>query len=191
MTERQSDAMDVVEILRSRLGNTYHASIDGGRDEIVRVIADELHVGRDEAGEILRRQLDAGRIRYVTADEADPVEDRAAQHDERADRDNPRGAGYADRDDSLRINAIPGQGGPSAATSGQMGGIAVPPAVGLGAAAPVAGAGTGSAASAPLAVAAAGSETAGRGAGYWDFCGDKAGVVPSPNRKGQVEPKGT
>lgn len=179
MTERQSDAVDVVEILRDRLGVTYHASIDGGRGEIVGVIADELNVGRDEAEEILRMQMEAGRIRYVVGSEVDPVGNPEVQ-DDRARRGDE---GVTDRSDNLRVNAIPGQGGPDAATSGLT----------AGAAAPLVAGGTTSPAAAPLAagVDIGGSAEDLQRGGYWEFAGDRAGVVPSSTRKGQVEPKGT
>lgn len=184
MTERQGHATGVAEMLRDRLGATYRADIDRGKDEIVRVIADGLGVGRDEAAAILRRELDAGRIRYVVGHEADPVEGRAAQHDERSDRAGGREAGdFTDRADNLRINAMPGTGGPGAGTSG-----ITPNAV-----APLVAGGTTTPSAAPLAAGAdigASAEDLQRG-GYWEFLGDRAGVVPSSTRKGQVEPRGT
>lgn len=184
MTERQNSAMDVVEILRDRLGVTYRADIDGGRDKIVRVIADGLRVNRDEAAAVLRQQMDAGRIRYVLGTEADPVEDRAAQHDERSDQANRRADdGFTDRSDNLRANALPGVVGPAGGTSGLMG-SPVAPLVAGGTTTPPA---TPLAAGVPLDASA---DDLQRG-GYWEFLGDRAGVVPSSTRKGQVEPRGT
>jgi hypothetical protein len=184
VTERQNSATDVVEILRDRLGATYRADIDGGRDEIVRVIADGLSVDRDEAATILHQQMEAGRIRYVVGTETDPVEDRAAQHDERSDQANRRDDdGITDRRDTLRASALPGAVGPAGGTSGLMG-SPVAPLVAGGTTTPPA---TPLAADAPLAASA---DDLQRG-GYWEFLGDRAGVVPSSTRKGQVEPRGT
>jgi hypothetical protein len=190
--------VNLVERLRERFGPQYAASLEGGRSEINRAVADELGIGNDEADQTVSRLIDAGMIRYVTADEADPVVDVEAQDDERPDdRGVGRSDAYIDRGDSLRINAIPGQGGPAGGTAGHMGGPVAPPAVGAGATAhvPVAASGTGSAAPAPLAGAIvpgadAANVGAGHGVGYWEFLGERSGVVPSRSRKGQVEPKG-
>ena len=174
---------DVVEILRDRLGMHYRSSMDSGRDEIVRVIAAELNVGRDEAEQIMRQQLDAGRIRYITRAEQDVDDDVAAQDDGRTDRANRMDTNdITDRSRNLAVNAIPGGGGPSAATSGLT----------AGAAAPIAAGGTTMSGAVPLAAGAPIGESADDlQGGYWDFAGDKAGVKPSSTRKGQVEPKGT
>jgi hypothetical protein len=194
VTERE--ITDVVEILRARLGVRYVAGLDAGRREINRVVADELRLSGTDADVLVSRLIDAGMIRYVTRDEVDPVGDPEAQDDERSDEASRRSDDYIDRSGSLRANAIAGQGGPSAGTSGQMGGPVAPPAAaGLGPV-PVAAVGTGSAVPAPLAAAAMPAPDADgvRGhydMGYWEFVGERAGVVPSSTRKGQVEPRGT
>jgi hypothetical protein len=183
VTERQSN--DLIEMLRDRLGMQYHAGVDEGRREIARVLADATQMGHDEADAAVSRMIDSGMIRYVTGAERDvdrsvaPGEDAAFGRD-RTDR--TRG-GLDERADDLSINAIPGTGGPQAATSGML----------AGAPAPIAAGGLGAPPATPLAAGdgiTASAEDLQRG-GYWEFTGDKAGVVPSSTRKGQVEPRGT
>jgi len=181
MTEHQEH--DVVEILRDRLGMHYRSGMDSGRDEIVRVIAAEMHVDHDEAEQIMRQQLDAGRIRYIDHAERDVEHDTPAQDDERTDRANRADGGeITDRSKDLTANAIVGQGGPSAALGGLTAGAAAPL---------VAGGATNSGALPLAAGAPIGDSAEDLQGGYWDFAGDKAGIVASSTRKGQVEPKGT
>jgi hypothetical protein len=181
VTEHES--RDLVEALSARLGNRHYSSIDDGRADIVSAVADEMHVSRDEADGITQRLIDSGRIRYVTGTERDVEHDVEAQDDEHSDRANRmRAEGMTDRSDTLRANAIPGQGGPDAVSSGLTGAAVAPVAVAPGSSTPAA---------APLAAGvplAASADELQRG-GYWDLSGAK-GVVPSDARKGQVEPAG-
>lgn len=189
MTEHDQESRDVVGVLRDRLGVRYQASIDDGRAEIVRVLADELKIGRDEADSMTSQLIDSGRIRYVTGVERDVEYDTEAHQDERGDADNRRGAAgvvapdLTDRTDILQANAIPGGGGPQTTASGLHAGAAAPVAAGSSGAAPGA---------LPLAAGVdigAGAEEQQR-RGFWDFGAGAAGVVPSTTRKGQVEPRG-
>lgn len=181
MTEHES--RDLVEALSARFGPRHYSSIDDGRADLVGAIADELHVGRDEADMMFQRMVDSDRIRYVTGTERDVEHDVEAQDDEHSDRLNRmRAEGLTDRTDNLQVNAIPGQGGPNAATSGLTGPAVAPVAVAPGSSTPAA---TPLAAGVPLDASA---EDLQRG-GYWDLSGAK-GVRPSETRKGQVEPAG-
>jgi AraC-like DNA-binding protein len=182
MTEHESH--DLCEMLRGHLGVRFQGTLEEGRDEIIRLIASDLGVSRDEAQAIFKRELDAGRIRYITADERDHEAARIA-----ADEHGDHGR-HSDLDDharNLTINAIPGQGGVSAGTAG----------LSAGAAAPVITGGTSTPAIPPIMPAGAAhpiddaTDTDYFEGGYWDLCGDRAGVVPSRSRKGQVEPRGT
>jgi hypothetical protein len=181
VTERQG--LELIEILRNRLGLQYHAGIDEGRREIVRVLTEETQMNRDEADATVTRLIDSGMMRYITGAERDMDQsiaplDRDSGHGERTDRSR-----VDEMADNLTVNAVPGAGGPQAATTGMVagapapiaaGGLTTPPAI------PVA------AGDAPVANA----EDLQRG-GYWEFNGEGAGVIPSPTRKGQVEPRGT
>lgn len=184
MTDRQH--VEVIEALRTRLGFQYEAGMDEGRHEIEKVVADEMSIGRDEAKSVVDELVQTGRIRYVTGVERDVEHDVEAQHDEYSDEQNrelrERGQ-IDDRRDNLKVNAIPGQGGPSASTSG----------LAAGAAAPVAAAGATAPAALPLAAGVDIDKNAAeqQNNGYWEFAADRAGVVPSGTRKGQVEPRGT
>lgn len=188
MTEHAHEGRDVVDVLRAHFGPRYQASIDGGRDEIARVLADQLNVDGGEADALTSELIDSGRIRYVTAVERDPDYDREAQHDERSDAGNHDGGlgimtpDLTDGSDSRRANAISGQGGPSATAAGMHGGMV----------APVAAAGTGNPLPGTLPLAASENSLGGADdrVGYWEF-GGGSGVVPSTTRKGQVEPSGT
>lgn len=184
MTERKHT--EVIEALRSRLGFQYESSMEDGRHEIERVVADEMNVSSDEAKGIVSELIDGGMIRYVTGAERDVEYDVEAQRDEYTDEQNREAREREkidDRRDNLAVNAIPGQGGPSAATSG----------LAAGAAAPVAAAGATAPAALPLAAGVDIGKNAAelQDAGYWEFTADRAGVVPSSTRKGQVEPRGT
>jgi hypothetical protein len=186
MPEHQSH--DVVDILRERLGARYHSGMEAGRDEIIRTIGSEMQVSGDEAQAIFQNQLDAGRIRYVPAVERDNDNNRLGPGDSYVDQGaHDRHTDLDAQARHLTINAIPGQGGVSAGTAG----------LSAGAAAPVAAGGSTTPAPIPAMMPAAaehpiedGDIYEGEG-GYWDFRGDRAGVVPSSTRKGQVEPSGT
>jgi hypothetical protein len=181
VTEHES--RDLVEALSARFGPRHYSTIDDGRKDLVDAIADELHVNHDEADMMFQRMLDSDRIRYVTGTERDIEHDVEAQDDEHSDRANRmRDEGLTDRSDNLRVNAIPGQGGPDATTSGLTGAAVGPVAVAPGSSTPAA---------APLAAGVpldASAEELQRG-GYWDLSGAK-GIRPSETRKGQVEPAG-
>lgn len=163
---------DPVDILRSRLGVRYSSGLDDGRSEIVRVLSDELGLNRSEAEATLRNLMDTGHIRYITARESDTA--RAV------------GAGRSDdldaSSDDLRVNAIPGGGGPASAVSGLSAGAAAPVVVGGNTTPPPIPVETG----VPLGM----EDNFDPRLGYWDF-GGGGGVVPSRSRKGQVEPTGT
>lgn len=177
MTEHNQH--DVVEVLRERLGVRYAGSMESGRGEILRLIGSELGVGRDEAEQILQQQIDAGRIRYVTRAEHDSDDNRVAPRDGRSDYESDHG----DRSRDPLVNAIPGQGGIAAAASGLTGGAAAPGIV-MG--------GTSNTPAVPLDPRLSIQEAAdGVQGDYWEFLGDRTGVVPSSTRKGQVEPAGT
>jgi hypothetical protein len=181
VTEHES--RDLVEVLSARFGNRHYSTIESGRADLVGAIADEMHVGRDEADTLLQRMIDSDRIRYVTGVERDIEHDVEAQDDEHSDRINRmQDEGLTDRSDNLRVNAIPGQGGPDAVSSGLTGAAVAPVAVAPGSSTPV---GAPLAAGVPLGASA---EDLQRG-GYWDLSGAK-GVRPSDSRKGQVEPEG-
>jgi hypothetical protein len=186
VTERQHN--DVVDVLRSRLGVRYLSSLDDGRNEIIRVVSDELKVDRDEAEAMVRQLIDHGHIRYVPRTERDVEYDVTAQRDEYTERDTRRrDADLADpdltgRSDELRANPIPIGGGPQTISSGLTGVVVAPP-MGGGSTTP------------PVAPVLTGMPTTGSAddleGGYWDFASDATGVVPSQSRKGQVEPRGT
>lgn len=180
MTERAP--RDVIEILKERLGVRYRSDIDSGRNEMMRVVREALNVSSEESERIIRQLIDNGQIRYVTGDERDVEHDVEAQHDEHSDRQRRGEAeGFSDRSDNLRVNAIPGAGGPQEAASGITG-----PAT-----APVVAGGSTTPAIIPAVVDPGLTETAGtrQGGGYWDFGSETVGVVPSDSRKGQVEPR--
>lgn len=178
MSERQRTG--VIEPLCERFGYHYQSPMEEGRAELIRAISEELSYSRDEADTLLQYMIDAGEIRYVPAIERDPVGNPAVAPVDRRDTatDSPA--------EDLRINAIPGQGGPPGGTSGMTGSSAAPPLVAGGtttsAAMPV---GSG------LAATPAGALGARPASGYWDLGTGAIGVVPSSTRKGQVEPRGT
>lgn len=181
MTEHES--LDLVDALRTRFGPRHYTTLDKGRDDIIGAIADEMNVSRDEAATITERLIESGRIRYVIGTERDVEHDVEAQDDERSDRANRlRDEGLTDRSENLQANAIPGQGGPDAVSSGLTGSAVGPVAFAPGSSTPGA---TPAAAGVPLTESA---EELQRG-GYWDLS-DAKGVVPSGARKGQVEPAG-
>jgi hypothetical protein len=181
MTEHQ---MDVCDMLRGHLGVRYQGTLEDGRKEIIRLIASDMGVSHEEAEVIFRRELDAGRIRYITAEERDVEANRIASDPDYATRGRHTDLDAQAR--NLTINAIPGQGGVSTGTAG----------LSAGAAAPVI-AGANTTPVPPIMPAAAArpindvSDADYFEGGYWDLCGDRAGVVPSRSRKGQVEPLGT
>lgn len=180
--EQRSDS--VVDILQRRLGTRHHSGMESGRKDIERVLMDELSMEHDQAHEMVSRMIDSGQIRYVTGDERDIEVDRDAQLDEHTDRAYQVGAdrrGMAD--DVVTPGMIPPA--TAAGTAGMNTGTGMPP---VPIAPPPSG---GSPAVAPLFPAAGDADMAGDRMGYWDICGDKAGVVPSRSRKGQVEPRGT
>jgi hypothetical protein len=178
MSERQR--INVIDQLRARFGYHYPISMEEGRAELVRAISEEINCSSDEADTLLQYMIDAGEIRYVPAIERDPVGNPAV-----APADQPDPA--ADRPaEDLRINAIPGQGGPPGGTSGMTGGQAAPTIVGGGTTtSPTMPVGAGLAAST---AEASGGRPEG---GYWDLGTGTVGVAPSSTRKGQVEPRGT
>lgn len=182
MTEQHEERSDnVVDILQRRLGTRHYSGMEEGRDDIVRVLRDELSMEHDVAEGLVSRLIDAGQIRYVTAAEHDAELDPDAQYDEHTDRayqigDDRRGT----TDDVVPPAVVPpvGMAGLNTGTGMPPMPIVAPPPS------------TGSPAAVPMTHPAFDADTADGRTGYWDICGDKAGVVASRSRKGQVEPKG-
>ena len=173
MTEQHEERSDsVVDILRRRLGTRHQSGLEEGREDIVRVLRDELSMEHDQAEGLVSRLIDAGQIRYVTAAEHDAELDPDVQYDEHTDR--------AYQDDVVPPAVVPpvGMAGMNTGTGMPPMPIVAPPPS------------TGSPAAVPMMHPALDTDAADGRMGYWDICGDKAGVVPSRSRKGQVEPKG-
>lgn len=179
MTEQRGDS--VIEALRSRLGSRYPGDMEQGRAEIVRVLRDELQLGADEAEALVRRMIDDGRLRYVTATERDPLIDPATLDGDPTGRAEYTGEGdpYQRPGDTVVAPLLGGvqdtAGAPRVvAAPAVSSSTTTPPPVFVGD------------------VAASGAELdAGNGPGYWEIGGGATGVVPSGSRKGQVEPRGT
>lgn len=189
MTEHEHEGRGAVDALRARLGVHYRASVDDGRAEIARALADELNIDRDQADAMVGRLIDSGQIRYISGIEADRGDTGATRYEQRSDADSSTGApGLAepdatDRRDLLRSNAIPHEGAPP---QRHVSGITAP------ATAPLVAGGFGAPGATPLAAGVPIGESAEerQRMGYWEF-GGGAGVAPSSTRKGQVEPRGT
>jgi hypothetical protein len=178
MSERQR--INVIDQLRARFGYHYPSAMEEGRAELVRTISDEVNCSNDEADTLFQHMIDVGEIRYVPAIERDPVGNPAVAP---ADQPDPETDNLAK---DVRVNAIPGQGGPPGGTSGMTGGQAAPAIVG---------GGTTTSPTMPVGAGLAASTAEGTSGrpdlGYWDLGYGSTGVAPSATRKGQVKPRGT
>jgi hypothetical protein len=187
LTEEHEERRDsAVDILQRRLGTRYRSGIDDGRAAIMRVLSEELSIGRDQADEQVSRMIESGQLRYVPAVEHDIEVDRDTQHDEHTDRSTEVGGGSQTTRGTLGPDETPLAGTPIAGSGGVVMSILGVPAAAVGTG------GSGAAAAMPLPTADMDdTDDTWRHGGYWDISSETAGVVPSRSRKGQVEPKGT
>lgn len=65
MTERSYE--DAVQLLKRRMGGQWQGMETDGRDEMVRVLRDELGYNSAQADDTIDAMIQTGQIRYVTA----------------------------------------------------------------------------------------------------------------------------
>lgn len=64
MTERGKSYQDAVQVLRGRLNNRWEGLEGEGRDEMVRILREELGFERDEANDAIDAMVQSGTLRY-------------------------------------------------------------------------------------------------------------------------------
>jgi hypothetical protein len=78
-----SDAtyQDAVQVLRRRIGARWDGSEDEGRDEMMRVLQEELGFSNAEARDAITAMVETGQLRYVReqAGDSDAVDGNLAQ----------------------------------------------------------------------------------------------------------------
>jgi hypothetical protein len=71
MTERSYQ--DAVQILKDRLGGRWEGSAADGRDEMARILKDQLGYTDKQADDTIDAMIDSGTLRYQEADAANQV----------------------------------------------------------------------------------------------------------------------